>query len=265
MRDACEKLPLPEVVEHVVEHSGLASYYRAEREGADRLENLNELVNAAASFVHEAEDDSLAAFLSHASLEAGEHQAGEGRDALQLMTVHSAKGLEFHSVFLSGLEEGLFPHDNSRNETGGLEEERRLMYVAVTRARRRLYLSFSQSRMLHGQTRYNIPSRFLQEIPENLLKWLKPQQKGMGRSVEFMNAAVDRSSGWTPKSLQNPGPTVQDTSSRWRIGQNVTHPKFGTGVILNCEGRGADARVEVRFNRAGTKWLLLEYAKLVPA
>jgi DNA helicase-2/ATP-dependent DNA helicase PcrA len=265
MRDVCEKLPLPEVVEHIVEHSGLAAYYRAERDGADRLENLNELVNAAASFVHEAEDDSLAAFLSHASLEAGEHQAGEGRDALQLMTVHSAKGLEFHSVFLSGLEEGLFPHDNSRNETGGLEEERRLMYVAVTRARRRLYLSFSQSRMLHGQTRYNIPSRFLQEIPENLLKWLKPQQRGMSRSMESMNLPLTRSPGWTTESLQRPPVTQETTSSRWRIGQNVIHPKFGTGVILNCEGRGADARVEVRFNRTGTKWLLLEYAKLTPA
>jgi DNA helicase II / ATP-dependent DNA helicase PcrA len=267
MRHVCAKLPLPEVVEHIVEHSGLAAYYRTEREGTDRLENLNELVNAAASFVHEAEDDSLEAFLSHASLEAGEHQAGEGRDALQLMTVHSAKGLEFHSVFLSGLEEGLFPHDNSRNETGGLEEERRLMYVAVTRARRRLYLSFSQSRMLHGQTRYNIPSRFLQEIPENLLKWLKPQQKGSGRSTESLNSPLDRPSGWTPNSLQSSGRTVTPdaASSRWRIGQNVTHPKFGTGVILNCEGRGADARVEVRFNRAGTKWLLLEYAKLTPA
>jgi DNA helicase-2/ATP-dependent DNA helicase PcrA len=265
MRDVCEKLPLPEVVEHIVEHSGLAAYYRAERDGADRLENLNELVNAAASFVHEAEDDSLAAFLSHASLEAGEHQAGEGRDALQLMTVHSAKGLEFHSVFLSGLEEGLFPHDNSRNETGGLEEERRLMYVAVTRARRRLYLSFSQSRMLHGQTRYNIPSRFLQEIPENLLKWLKPQQRGMSRNMESMNLPLTRSPGWTTESLQRPPVTQETTSSRWRIGQNVIHPKFGTGVILNCEGRGADARVEVRFNRTGTKWLLLEYAKLTPA
>jgi DNA helicase-2/ATP-dependent DNA helicase PcrA len=266
MREVCEKLPLPEVVEHIVEHSGLAAYYRAERDGADRLENLNELVNAAAGFVHEAEDDSLAAFLSHASLEAGEHQAGEGRDALQLMTVHSAKGLEFHSVFLSGLEEGLFPHDNSRNETGGLEEERRLMYVAVTRARRRLYLSFSQSRMLHGQTRYNIPSRFLQEIPENLLKWLKPQQKGLDRNVQS-NSPSDRSSERTFNGLQSPKPAVMQDSafSRWRIGQNVIHPKFGTGVILNCEGRGADARVEVRFNRAGTKWLLLEYAKLTPA
>jgi DNA helicase-2/ATP-dependent DNA helicase PcrA len=266
MREVCEELPLPEVVEHIVEHSGLAAYYRAERDGADRLENLNELVNAAASFVHEAEDDSLAAFLSHASLEAGEHQAGEGRDALQLMTVHSAKGLEFHSVFLSGLEEGLFPHDNSRNETGGLEEERRLMYVAVTRARRRLYLSFSQSRMLHGQTRYNIPSRFLQEIPENLLKWLKPQQKGLDRNVQS-NSPSDRFSERTFNGLQSLKPAVMQDSafSRWRIGQNVIHPKFGTGVILNCEGRGADARVEVRFNRAGTKWLLLEYAKLTPA
>ena len=137
MRQVCEKLPLPEVVDHILEHSGLVAHYRAEREGADRLENLNELVNAAASFVHEAEDDSLTVFLAHASLEAGEHQAGGGEDALQLMTVHSSKGLEFHSVFLSGLEEGLFPHDNSRNEAAGLEEERRLMYVALTRARRR--------------------------------------------------------------------------------------------------------------------------------
>ena len=269
MRQVCEKLPLPEIVEHAVEHSGLAAHYRSEREGADRLENLNELVNAAASFVHEAEDDSLTAFLSHASLEAGEHQAGGGQDALQLMTVHSAKGLEFHSVFLSGLEEGLFPHDNSRNETGGLEEERRLMYVAVTRARRRLYLSFSQSRMLHGQTRYNIPSRFLQEIPENLLKWLKPDQKGTERGVEsgIMNSSSNRRWGWARNDLQSPKPALmQDpASSRWKIGQNVVHPKFGTGVIVNCEGGGADARVEVRFRNAGTKWLLLEYAKLTPA
>src|SRR5690606_37152680 len=149
----------------------------SEREGADRLENLNELINAAASFVQEAENGGLTIFLDHASLEAGEHQAGSGEEALQLMTVHSAKGLEFHSVFLSGLEEGLFPHDNSRNEAGGLEEERRLMYVAVTRARRRLYLSFSQSRLLHGQTRYNVPSRFIKEIPDDLLKWLQPRAK----------------------------------------------------------------------------------------
>ena len=177
MRQIRDQLSLPEIVEHMLEHSGLRAHYRSEREGVERLENLDELINAATNFVHEAEDDSLLLFLSHASLEAGEHQAAGGQDALQLMTVHSAKGLEFHSVFLSGLEEGLFPHDNSRNETGGLEEERRLMYVALTRARRRLYLSFAQSRMLHGQIRYNIPSRFLQEIPDSLLKWLQPLQK----------------------------------------------------------------------------------------
>src|SRR5687768_8740982 len=213
MRRVCEKLPLPEVVDHMLEHSGLLGHYRAEREGADRLENLNELVNAATSFVHEAEDDSLMVFLNHASLEAGEHQAGGGEDALQLMTVHSAKGLEFHSVFLSGLEEGLFPHDNSRNEAGGLEEERRLMYVALTRARRRLYLSFTQSRMLHGQTRYNIPSRFLQEIPDNLLKWLQPVQKARVGNQQ----PVFRSSGLGTERPIQESSTQDAAAARWRV------------------------------------------------
>jgi DNA helicase-2/ATP-dependent DNA helicase PcrA len=261
LRQVREQLSLPEIVEHVLEHSGLRAHYRSEREGAERLENLNELINAATSFVHESEDDSLLLFLSHASLEAGEHQAVGGQDALQLMTVHSAKGLEFHSVFLSGLEEGLFPHDNSRNETGGLEEERRLMYVALTRARRRLYLSFAQSRMLHGQTRYNIPSRFLQEIPDGLLRWLQPLQKAAS------GHRASASSGFSPRPsmrIQESGPR-DSAAARWRVGQNVVHAKFGAGVILNCEGSGADARVEVKFGRAGSKWLLLEYAKLAPA
>lgn len=268
MHQVCEKLPLPEVVEHMLERSGLVAHYRAEREGADRLENLNELINAATSFVHEAEDDSLTAFLSHASLEAGEHQAGGGQDALQLMTVHSAKGLEFHSVFLSGLEEGLFPHDNSRNEAGGVEEERRLMYVALTRARRRLYLSFAQSRMLHGQTRYNIPSRFLHEVPDSLLKWLQPVQKTSIMNEEWgtRRQGPGRVIQETGYGAQARASNIRDTAaSQWRIGQNVIHAKFGTGVIVNCEGHGADARVEVRFGRTGTKWLLLEYAKLTPA
>src|SRR6185295_8025209 len=144
--------------------------------------NLEELVNAAAAFGQdeartetEEEITPLAAFLSHAALEAGEHQAGEGQEALQMMTVHSAKGLEFDAVFMSGLEEGLFPHEQSVMERDGLEEERRLAYVAITRARHRLYLSHAQTRMLHGQTRYNIPSRFLEEIPQQLLKWLTPR------------------------------------------------------------------------------------------
>ena len=261
MRQIRDRLSLPEIVEHMLEHSGLRAHYRSEREGVERLENLDELINAATNFVHEAEDDSLLLFLSHASLEAGEHQAGGGQDALQLMTVHSAKGLEFHSVFLSGLEEGLFPHDNSRNETGGLEEERRLMYVALTRARRRLYLSFAQSRLLHGQIRYNIPSRFLQEIPDSLLKWLQPLQKAPVGNYPSI------ASGPSPgQGMRNQEPVARDSAaSRWRVGQNVVHAKFGAGVIISCEGNGADARVEVKFGRAGTKWLLLEYAKLAPA
>ena len=171
----------------MIEASGLTAHYRAEKEGADRLENLAELVNAATTFVAERdvqpagetagtdEPDELTAFLAHAALEAGEHQAQAGADALQLMTVHSAKGLEFHGVFVSGLEEGLFPNENSLTEADGIEEERRLMYVALTRARRRLYLSYAQSRMLHGQTRYGIPSRFFNEIPETLMRRVKPR------------------------------------------------------------------------------------------
>lgn len=258
MRRSCEALPLPQIVEQMLAHSELLAFYAKERESADRLENLNELINAATSFVHEAEDDSLAEFLAHASLEAGEHQAGSGQDALQLMTVHAAKGLEFHSVFLSGLEEGLFPHENSLNEADGIAEERRLMYVAMTRARRRLYLSFAQSRMLHGQTRFNIPSRFVNEIPENCLKWLQsspkininPYHAGGSNQIQ---AFASRRPSYDQQKFSNIG---------WRIGQNVLHAKFGTGVIVNCEGSGSDARVQVNFAQAGTKWLLLEYAKL---
>src|SRR5512142_261177 len=180
LRSATSGLSLPEIIEHVLQHSGLADHYRNEtgakkREAEERLENLNELINAATLFVHENEDDSLTAFLTHASLEAGEHQAGDSEDALHLMTVHAAKGLEFHTVFITGLEEGLFPHQNSQNADGGLDEERRLMYVAITRARRRLYLSFAQSRMLHGQVNYSLMSSFLRELPDELLHWTTPR------------------------------------------------------------------------------------------
>ncbi len=255
-------LPLPEIMDHVLEHSGLIAHYRNEtgakkREAEERLENLNELVNAAALFVHENEDDSLTAFLSHASLEAGEHQAGEQDDALHLMTVHAAKGLEFHTVFITGLEEGLFPHQNSQNVDGGLDEERRLMYVAITRARRRLYLSFAQSRMLHGQVSYGMASSFLRELPENLLHWITPRVA--------QRSAFARS--FTPLQDAPPASPVQRSSapSIWRSGQAVFHSKFGEGVIVNLEGSGADARVQVNFRRAGVKWLALEYAKLTPA
>jgi len=261
MRAACAGLPLPEIIEHVIEHSGLKAYYAKEREGADRLENLDELINAAAGFIaDEAQDDtSLAGFLAHAALEAGDNQAQAGADALQLMTVHSAKGLEFHSVFISGLEEGLFPHENSLSEADGKEEERRLMYVALTRARRRLYLSFAQSRMLHGQTRYNIASSFFGEIPDVLLKRINRA----GTYATLAPAARESRGGYAVTGRATV--LITEEASPWRIGQNVVHPKFGAGVIVNAEGRGHDARVQVNFHRNGTKWLALEYAKLSAA
>ena len=272
LKAACEGLTLPETVEQMLTFSGLRAHYQAEKEGQDRLANLDELVNAAENFVAEegnvdAEGEvsgELAAFLAHASLEAGEHQAGEGDDALQLMTVHSAKGLEFDVVFISGLEEGLFPHENSVREDKGLEEERRLMYVAVTRARKRLYISHAQTRMLHGQTRYNLPSRFFDEIPAELLKWLTPKlARGPAAVPGRPTFAAPRRPAWA-----EPGPAAvvrrsaaQETGG-FRIGQNVSHAKFGQGIIVNAEGAGSDARVQVNFGREGVKWLALSVAKL---
>jgi len=253
-------LPLPELVDHVVELSGLREHYKADKEGQDRLANLDELINAATSFIAEegvvgAEGElsaDLIAFLAHAALEAGEHQAGEGDDALQLMTTHSAKGLEFNIVFLSGLEEGLFPHENSLAERDGLEEERRLMYVAVTRARQRLYLSHAQTRMLHGQTRYNLPSRFIEEVPAGLVKWLTPRMAKQGGASPRLTFDEPRTS-YVPRSGSGKG---------YRIGQGVRHAKFGEGIIVNLEGGGEDARAQINFGGAGMKWLALSIAKL---
>ena len=263
MRAATRGLPLAEAVEHVLHASGLGAHYAAEKDGADRVENLRELVNAAENFVREADlqvageseaetGDALSAFLAHAALEAGETQAAEGRPALQLMTAHSAKGLEFHTVFVTGLEEGLFPHENSLAEFDGVEEERRLAYVAITRARRRLYLTLAQTRMLHGQLRYNVPSRFLDEIPRGLVQWLSPQRADLPVTRELAAGTAPAREA----ALAGPG---------WRIGQSVRHSKFGLGVIIDAEGRGYDARVQVNFRDAGVKWLALEYAKLQPA
>ncbi|HQT29957.1 MAG TPA: 3'-5' exonuclease [Thiobacillus sp.] len=252
IKQATRDMPLPEVIDHVIEASGLADFYRADKDGTDRLENLNELVNAAALFIDEAEEKTLDSFLAHAALEAGEHQAGVGLDALQLMTVHAAKGLEFHAVFITGLEESLFPHEQSANEENGLEEERRLMYVAITRARRRLYLSHAQSRMLHGQVRYGLPSRFLDELPEQVLSPLN-RRSGSAQPQSFGYAAPVASIG----AVRNAG---NDTG--YRVGQSVAHAKFGSGIIIDFEGRGADARVQVKFRDAGTKWLALAYANL---
>jgi DNA helicase-2/ATP-dependent DNA helicase PcrA len=194
--------------------------------------------------------------LAHAALESGENQAAEGADALQLMTVHSAKGLEFHCVFISGLEEGLFPHEQSVVEEGGLEEERRLMYVAITRARTRLYLSFAQTRLLHGQTRYGIASRFLDELPKGLMKWLSARR---GAPLD------ERAWRAEPPPARIARERGAERSLPFRIGQNVRHPKFGQGVIVNAEGSGADARLQINFGPEGMKWLQLGYAKLEAA
>jgi DNA helicase-2/ATP-dependent DNA helicase PcrA len=273
LRQETEGLTLAERVEHVVAKSGLIEHYKTEREGAERVENLGELVNAAAAFKPEEIEvesgegaDPLTAFLTHAALEAGEHQAGEGQDALQLMTMHSAKGLEFNAVFVSGLEEGLFPHEQSLLEKDGPEEERRLMYVALTRARKRLYLSFAQTRLLHGQTRYNLPSRFLEEIPQGLLKWLTPRFAEKRKPVvsHFTAGSFTRAPKRDPRFGGAPAGTGGVAGS-FRIGQNVVHAKFGAGVIVDAEGQGNEARVQVNFGRQGVKWLAVSVAKLQAA
>ncbi len=290
MRAATAGLPLPEAVQHVIAASGLVSHYRNEKDGADRLDNLDELVNAAQGFLREADlavdapmlapgiadadpaaavgaTDPLTAFLAHAALEAGETQAAEGRPALQLMTVHAAKGLEFHTVFVTGLEEGLFPHENSRDQYDGIEEERRLMYVAVTRARRRLYVTHAQSRMLHGQVRYNIASRFLSELPRDIVSWLSPPRNRGGVAVDLDPAEwKERAAAISPGVDRAPATRGrEDATPGWRIGQSVRHAKFGIGIIIDAEGRGGDSRVQVNFRDAGVKWLALEYAKLEAA
>ena len=278
LRVETRDLPLHETVDHVIEMSGLRGHYQLEKEGQERLENLDELINAAANFSAEvgagqapgeapSEPGSvLAEFLAHASLEAGDHQADAGSDAVQLMTVHAAKGLEFDVVFLSGLEEELFPHGNSTAEADGLEEERRLMYVAVTRARQRLYLSFAQSRMLHGQIRYNLRSRFLAEIPESLTKWLTPPNPRRSYvsepSPRYYNSGAGKPAA---PSMPPPPPLRSRDLGGLAIGQAVNHPRFGDGVIIAAEGSGSDARVQVKFAEAGSKWLMLAVAKLTPA
>jgi DNA helicase-2/ATP-dependent DNA helicase PcrA len=315
MREATRGLTLREIIDHMLHASGLLDFYRTDKEGQDRIENLEELVNAAEAFVTQegfGKDavalyvdelsgpspagggiegggavpgvspdpgsgeimSPLAAFLTHAALEAGDNQAQAGQDAIQLMTVHSAKGLEFDAVFITGIEEGLFPHENSLSDADGVEEERRLMYVAITRARQRLYLSFSQTRLLHGQTRYNVKSRFFDELPENCMKWLSPRHAGFGsgHAREYQSAWA-RGSGLgsivgagrvEPAAPAFGAGPSSGSGTGFRTGQSVFHAKFGEGVVLTLEGRGADARAQINFGRHGTKWLALGVAKLTP-
>jgi DNA helicase-2/ATP-dependent DNA helicase PcrA len=344
LREQTTGLTLREIIELVLDHSGLIEHYKADREGADRIENIEELVNAAESFVtqegfgrdavalpvdewsegvqslsqspvsqgldisvrsepvedladtstvRQAHDrpssvradelapdaetgetlSPLAAFLTHAALESGDNQAQAGQDAVQLMTVHASKGLEFDCVFITGMEEGLFPHENAMNDHDGLEEERRLMYVAITRARKRLYLSHSQTRMLHGQTRYNLKSRFFDELPESALKWITPKHQGFGSGFATNSGA---GGGYYPRAASSfgkdapsfaspPVPTQKAPPAHGlRANMKVFHTKFGEGTVLTLEGVGDEARAQVNFPRHGVKWLALSVAKLTP-
>lgn len=332
LREQTPGLTLREIIELVLQHSGLEEHYKLEKEGQDRLENLGELVNAAESFVSmegfgrdavalpvdelgvplsqspasQGLDPSaplgdeplpellapdqetgetlspLAAFLTHAALESGDNQAQAGQDAVQLMTVHSSKGLEFDCVFISGLEDGIFPHENSLSDAGGIEEERRLMYVAITRARQRLYLSHSQTRMLHGQTRYNLKSRFFDELPEAALKWITPKNQGFAQAYGggsgawgATNSGAASSRGdWAAAAFASrktggetfanpPVPPQRNAPSHGlKTGMEVFHAKFGEGRVMMLEGSGDDARAQINFTRHGVKWLALSVAKL---
>jgi DNA helicase-2/ATP-dependent DNA helicase PcrA len=331
LREQTTGLSLREIIELVLQHSGLEEHYKTEKEGQDRLENLAELVNAAESFVSQegfgrdavalpvdelgerltqspasqgldasapqlneplpealAPDTEtgetlspLAAFLTHAALESGDNQAQAGQDAVQLMTVHSSKGLEFDCVFITGLEDGIFPHENSMSDRDGLEEERRLMYVAITRARKRLYLSHSQTRMLHGQTRYNLRSRFFDELPEAALKWITPKNPGFasgmgsggwggasnsgagGARGDWASSVFSSKSGSAERFANPPVPPQKNAPSHGlKSGMEVFHAKFGEGKVMMLEGSGDDARAQINFTRHGVKWLALSVAKL---
>jgi len=250
-RDARE-LALEEQIEHVLKTSGLRAHYAAESRGMldSRTENLDELVTVASRFERSDADQEmpeLVAFLAYASLEAGEGQAETWEDAVQMMTLHSAKGLEFPLVFLAGMEEGLFPSTRSLNESGRLEEERRLAYVGITRARQRLVLSYAESRRLHGTDTYGVPSRFLREIPSAVLQEVRPR-------VQVSRPAYAGGSRRFEPAVEAPA---------LRLGQRVRHAQFGEGVVVDSEGAGAHARVQVNFEDAGSKWLVLGYANLV--
>lgn len=305
MRSVAEEVTLPELIQHVIEHSGLQLHYENEREGQDRLDNLEELVNAAQVFAFEEnfegkkalemvkqvvadvefaveESNALAEFLSHASLESGDNQADRGEEAVQLMTIHAAKGLEFNVVFLTGLEEGLFPHENSLLEEGGLEEERRLMYVAITRARERLYITMARSRMIYGQSRYAVRSSFLDEMPEEAQKWLSPKDvsyysaprgpsswsggsvtgrsSGAGLGGGFPGGTVGAGRAGFAKAPVSSGVQVGD--KLFKIGQTVSHSRFGQGVVMQLQGQGTDATARIFFSEHGEKTLALGVAKL---
>jgi len=247
-------LALHEQVDHVINHSGLIEHHRknkAER-GEARVENLEELVSAARGYEPESSElPPLQSFLAHAVLESGETQGSEWEDCVQMMTLHTAKGLEFPVVFLAGMEDGLFPHQRSINDLASLEEERRLCYVGITRAMRQLYLSYAEQRRLHGVDSYNVASRFIQEIPPELLEELRPRIQ-LARPLGGMEGGARRR-----------GAAESDSAAGgMRLGTRVRHGKFGEGIVLNVEGQGPHARVHVNFEQLGAKWLMLSLARL---
>ncbi|HEX9844151.1 MAG TPA: 3'-5' exonuclease, partial [bacterium] len=252
MAVAVKGLPMHEQAEHVIAAAQLEAHYRSREKGERgeaRVENLGELVNAARGFQYEEEGlTAMDAFLAHAALEAGEGQAAAWEDCVQMMTLHSAKGLEFPVVFICGLEDGLFPHQRTMTDPEGLEEERRLFYVGMTRAMRELYLCYAEQRRLHGMEAYSEPSRFLGEVPRELLEEVRPRMN-VSRPVAMRYGGGGALAG-------------DDAGTGLSLGQRVGHPKFGEGIVVTVEGHGAHARVQVNFEAEGSKWLVLQYANL---
>jgi DNA helicase-2/ATP-dependent DNA helicase PcrA len=251
--EGIQPLALDEAVDTVIKQSGLVEHFRKEKgeKGLARIENMEELVTAASEFEHNKEVhgdlEALPAFLSHAALEAGETQADAYSDCVHLMTLHSAKGLEFPSIYLVGMEDGLFPHQRSLDDPGQLEEERRLCYVGITRAKKNLTISFAQHRRMHGSDYYPQPSRFISEIPADLINEIRLGGASISQEVFSRNTEL-----------------LQEESD-FSLGQRVLHNRFGEGVVLNLEGSGSHARVQVNFEQAGSKWLVLAYAGLQSA
>jgi len=251
--DSCN-LDLDQQVNFVISHSGLKAMYQAEKgeRAQARIENLNELVTACQTFEMEPDQEEeltqLTAFLTHAALEAGEQQADEYEPAVQLMTMHSAKGLEFPLVFIAGLEEGMFPSQQSQEDLTRLEEERRLCYVGMTRAMQKLYLCHAESRRLYGQEKYHKPSRFIRELPQTCIEEIRIQNQ-VTRPVTTGRFSAT----FTTETFENTG---------FSLGQRVMHQKFGEGVVLNYEGSGAQSRIQVNFEQVGIKWLVVSYANL---
>jgi DNA helicase-2/ATP-dependent DNA helicase PcrA len=253
-----EGIPLHEQVDHVINNSGLIEHYRKDKadRGEARIENLEELVSAARGYEPEGEDlPPLQSFLAHAVLESGEGQGDAHEDCVQMMTLHTAKGLEFPLVFLAGMEDGLFPHQRSLNDLDGLEEERRLCYVGITRAMRQLYLTYAEQRRLHGVDSYNTPSRFIHELPPELLEEVRPRIRVAPLAAVSGSGGPRHEMGWR-------APAEAPAGGGMRLGSRVRHGKFGDGVVLNLEGQGPHARVHVNFERQGAKWLMLSYANL---